>query len=673
MDDRPSNDKAVPPPETRDTAVLRVLHAEDNLSDVKLVRRQLEHSGFTLSVDWVTSPEEFAESLRSKPYDVVLADYRIPGWSGMEALEILQKQGKDIPFILVTGTLGEDTAVDCIKRGATDYVLKDRLARLPFAIRRALEDQKSRQARRAAEAMLRLRTQALEAAANGILITDREGRIIWVNQAFITLTGYTAAEALGQTPRILKSGQHDAAFYRNIWETVLAGGVWRGDIINRHKDGSLCVEEATITPVRDQGGEITHFIDIKQDISERRRVQEALQKSEEQLRLAQKLEAIGRLAGGVAHDFNNLLTVINGCSQLVLDEIGRESPTGQQVHEILRAGESAARLTRQLLAFSRRQVLVPKVIDLNGVINEMGRMVRRLIGEDIEVTILARANPAWIKVDPGQIEQVVMNLVVNARDAMPRGGLLTLETTNEDPLDAGRARLQDAPAALPPGPHVALTVRDNGAGMDPETQAHIFEPFFSTKEENRGTGLGLATVYGIVSQSGGQITVHSELGMGTTFKVYFPCADLGAPDHTSSGRLRVQLKSTAEAVSKGAVTVLLVEDEDGVRRMAQRVLEREGHAVLIAQRPSEALSLSQHHPGQIDLLLTDVKLPEMNGPELAERLRSLRPDMKVLLMSGYTDDSTIRQVLLKPGHYFLGKPFTPNALTESVGQILSAG
>jgi len=520
------------------------------------------------------------------------------------------------------------------------------------------------------EALLRLQAQALEGAANAILITDRLGRILWVNPAFTTLTGYTAAEALGQTPRILRSGEHDAAFYENIWQTLLAGRVWRGEIINRNKDGSLCLEEATITPVRGHDGEITHFVDIKQDVTESKRVQEALNRSEEQLRRAQKLEAIGRLAGGVAHDFNNLLTVINGCAQLVLDSIDRDSPTAQQVQEILQAGESAARLTRQLLAFSRRQVLVPKIIDLNGVINDMGAMVRRLIGDDIEVTVLARADHAWIKVDPGQIEQVVMNLVVNARDAMPRGGRLTLETANEDSPDAGYTPPGEAPANLQPGPHVALTVRDNGSGMDAETQAHVFEPFFSTREDH-GTGLGLATVYGIVRQSGGQIAVQSEPGLGTTFKVYFPCADPSPQEPSSSSRLRVEWKRAAEV--KGSATVLLVEDEDGVRRLAQRILEREGLAVLIAQRPSEALSLSERHAGQIDLLLTDVKLPEMNGPELAERLRTLRPEMKVLLMSGYTDDSTIRQVLRKPGHYFLGKPFTPDALTESVGQILGAG
>ena len=355
---------------------------------------------------------------------------------------------------------------------------------------------------------------AIEQSADGIVITDAQGTIQYVNPAFTRVSGYSREEALGKNPRILKSGKHDEAYYRKLWETILGGEIWQDEITNRRSDGSLYPEQMTITPVRDQRGEITHFIAIKAEVTERKRL-------EQQLRQAQKMEAVGRLAGGVAHDFNNLLTIISGYSELLLEHPGTVEPLRGYVNEIRNASGRAASLTRQLLAFSRQQVLAPRVLDLNAVVANIEKMLKRLIGEDIDlVTVLAES--LWpVKADPGQLEQVLLNLAVNARDAMPKGGMLTIETANVE-MDRTYAQTH---FPLSPGPYVLLAFSDTGIGMDAETQARIFEPFFTTKEKGKGTGLGLATVYGIVKQSGGYIWVYSEVGKGTTFKIYLPRSD----------------------------------------------------------------------------------------------------------------------------------------------------
>ncbi|MCX7671714.1 MAG: ATP-binding protein, partial [Anaerolineae bacterium] len=360
---------------------------------------------------------------------------------------------------------------------------------------------------------------ALEAAANGIVIPDRSGVIIWANSAFSSLTGYSAQEAIGQTLRLIKSGRQEAAFYSEMWETILAGRVWHGQLVNRRKDGSFYTEEMTITPVREAGGGISHFIAIKQDVSEHRQL-------EEQFRQAQKMEAVGRLAGGVAHDFNNLLMAILGYTDMILAEPNLSNTIRDSAEEIKAAAERAASLTRQLLAFSRRQMLTPQIINLNAIVTGIEKMLRRLIGEDIALIIRLKEPLRSVKADPHQIEQVIMNLAVNARDAMPRGGKLIIET-NEVHFGEVHCRQN---RELQPGDYVVLLISDPGSGMPPDVLAHLFEPFFTTKQQGKGTGLGLATVYGIVKQSGGDIGVYSEVGYGTTFKVYLPAAKTGKTD-----------------------------------------------------------------------------------------------------------------------------------------------
>ena len=402
---------------------------------------------------------------------------------------------------------------------------------------------------------------------------------------------------------------------------------------------------------------VTHIAGIA---IERERAEEALRQSEEQLRQAQKMESVGRLAGGLAHDFNNLLMVVGGYSQIILGRLGADDPLRGEVEEIAKAGKRAAALTRQLLAFSRKQVLVPKVLDLNAVVTNMESLLRRLIGEDITLRTALSPGLGHVRADPSQIEQVMMNLVVNARDAMPRGGQLTIETAN---VELGKPYVRRFLTSTP-GPHVMLAVSDTGCGMDKATQARIFEPFFTTKEQGQGTGLGLATVYGIVKQSSGGIWVYSEVGKGTTFKVYLPLVE-EAPDATGP--------STSPAGElHGSETILLVEDDEGVRKVTAKILKTHGYTVLEAGRGEEAFRVSGRHDGPISLMVTDVVMPGMSGRELAERLRSSRPGMKVLFISGYTDDTVVRHGVLEARMAFLQKPFTPSVLARKVREVLDA-
>ncbi len=369
------------------------------------------------------------------------------------------------------------------------------------------------------------------------------------------------------------------------------------------------------------------------------------------------MEAIGRLAGGIAHDFNNLLSVILSYGELIGGELPRDNPLQSELAEIRKAGQRAADLTRQLLAFSRRQVLEPRVVDLNQVVVGMNKLVQRLIGEDIELRTVGAPDLASVKVDPGQIEQCLMNLVVNARDAMPDGGTLTIETAN---VDLDPSYLSEH-AGMAPGAHVMLAVTDTGCGMDEETLSRVFEPFFTTKEAGKGTGLGLSTVFGIVKQSGGHVWVYSEPGKGTTFKLYFP--RVAALERHASGL-------TPQVRPRGTETILLVEDEDQVRALASAVLARQGYKIHTAENGSAAIALLETLSGDVDLLLTDVVMPKMSGRELAEKIAPARPKMKVLFMSGYTDDTVVHHGVLDSGFAFLQKPITPDTLARKVREVL---
>jgi two-component system, cell cycle sensor histidine kinase and response regulator CckA len=506
--------------------------------------------------------------------------------------------------------------------------------------------------RRRNEAALLLQSAALNAAADAILIANREGTIVWVNPALTALTGYSAEEAIGQTTRLLKSGEQEPGFYQSLWDTLLAGEVWRGELVNRRKDGTLYPEYQTITPVRDGAGAITHFIAIKRDLSQQKQM-------ERQYLQAQKMESVGRLAGGVAHDFNNLLTVINATAEMAEQGLEEGDTMLADLREIRHAGDRAVALTRQLLAFSRKQVQQLEVLTLDSVVTEIHGMLGRLIGEDIELVVRSVPDLGRVKADRGQIEQVIVNVVVNARDAMATGGRLTIETTNVeiDDIDARRH------ASMAAGAYVMLAITDTGAGMDAATRERIFEPFFTTKGPSKGTGLGLSTVYGIVKQSAGTIWVYSEPGNGTTFKIYLPRVNEAA----SEARV-----GPAPTTVRGTETVLIVEDEATLRNLARRMLESAGYTVIAAANGRDALRMAAEHAGPVDLMLTDVVMPGMSGKDLAAMLARVRPRMKVLYTSGYTDDTIVHHGVLDANTQFISKPYGAVQLARKVREVLDA-
>ena len=759
---------------------LRALILEDNPHDVERMVALLKRVGYALSFKVVDSLAPLEQQLAQAEYDIILADYDLGTWTAMDALEVLKRSGKDVPFVVVAGALGSLAAVECIKRGAADYVLKHRLQRLPVVVGRVLRDRAHREeaarlqeqihsaqkewevtfdvvpdpvflvdlqhriqrANRAAAALLGLKPNQLTdkycyevlhdgagpvpgcpvertlmtgkeercdievgqlgmvfdatssplfdssgtvygcvhvlrditdrkreeealrrseasyrslilGATYGIFRCDLEGEFLAVNPALVAMLGYESEAdllAANLVRDVIRDSDEGARLLQEYRQKGRLDGVeaqWR------RKDGTPVPVRLSGRTVLDEHGALQGYEVIAEDVSERWHL-------EEQLRQAQKMEAVGRLAGGVAHDFNNLLTIVMGYSDLVLERLGAADAMRAYVEEIKKAGERAASLTRQLLAFGRRQVLAPRALDLNAVATNIDKMLRHVIGENIELSTVLEPELGWVKADPGQIEQVILNLVLNARDAMPQGGQLTLETANVE-LNEGDTRTR---VSVLPGRYVMLAVSDSGVGMDAETQAHIFEPFFTTKEKGKGTGLGLATVYGIVKQSGGHIWLYSEPNQGTTFKIYLPRLEEAAQP--------VEAIPTGAPLAGGSETILLVEDEEGVRDLAKRILESKGYEVIMAASPTEATQVFEQHKEPIHLLLTDVVMPTMSGRQLAEHVAFLRPGMKVLYMSGYTDNVMVPHGILEEGTQFLQKPFTPDSLIRKVREALDA-
>jgi two-component system, cell cycle sensor histidine kinase and response regulator CckA len=874
---------------------IRVLLVEDNPGDARLILEMLKEAqadGFQLQR--VDRLEAALQRLGRAAVDVVLLDLGLPDSQGLATFHRTQQGVVEEPIIIISGLDDESTALEAVRAGAQDYLVKGRIdgSALARVIRYAIE-------RRRTEVKLRWLTLAVDQSPASVFITDPRGTIQYVNDRFTQITGYAAAEAIGKTPRILKSGLTPPEYYRALWSTIGEGRTWRAEIQNRRKSGELYWDAVTVSPIRDQRGAIVHFLAVQEDITKRKEAEQALYERDErfrqladnikevffvqsadyretiyinqayeeiwgrsaeslyrdpqsfiepipeedrpslfasiernrkgeyagdvefrvvrpdgtlrwilahavpvrnekgevyriagvcsdvterkkaeselkasedyhrtilenivdavfvagtdgrihdvnpraleltgytrdelihlnvvdtyppedreagaariaavvggkpsvaerrllrkdgtvltvetnasllpdgrvlgtvrdvterrqlelQLRQAQKMEAIGRLAGGVAHDFNNVLTAVFGYVDLLREELPADSSAHEDLAEVRKAAERAASLTKQLLAFSRQQVLEPIVLYLNDLVEDFEKMLGRVIGEDVELRLSLGADVGNVRADPGQLHQVIMNLVVNARDAMPRGGKLLIETTNAD-LSEQYAELHQP---VVPGRYVMFAVSDTGTGMTADVKARIFEPFFTTKEKGRGTGLGLSTVYGIVKQSGGYVWVYSELGRGTTFKIYLPRVDAPAE--------RIVKPREAKSLA-GTETILLAEDDAILRPLAQELLQKLGYTVLAAEDAPSALVAASQHEGPIDLLVADVVMPGPSGRDLARQLAETRPATKVLYISGYTDDAIVHHGMLEPGLNFLQKPFTPAVLARKVREVL---
>jgi len=630
---------------------LQVLLLEDTDADAQLIVHAMKQVDGGADVDVISTRRQFAERLARRTYDLVLADYRLPNWTGMDALQEMRRLGFDTPLILVTGELGDELAVGCVKAGAADYILKENLSRLPIAAMRAVLDKRGREESVKAQSDLKESAERFrklaQASFDAILITQ-DGFVYDVNRGHADMFGYaTVEEVIGRpiTDFVAEESLADVArrFANNIEGTY--------QLVGKRKDGRKILLEATGA---------THVIDGRparitalRDMTERRSL-------EDQFRQAQKMEAVGRLAGGVAHDFNNLLTVIMSYTDMLSEGLTVQDPRADDLDQIRKAAVTATSLTQQLLAFSRHQVIEPRLVNLSDIVSMSNKLLNRLIGEDVKVVMTITKDPVAVLIDPGQLEQVIMNLAVNARDAMPRGGKLTLETASVK-IDPDYARDQWLANS---GRFAMLVVTDTGVGMDEATLARIFEPFFTTKDVGKGTGLGLATVFGIIKQSNGFIRVSSEIGRGTTFRIYLPLVDKPTERYDGQPEL-VQLPV-------GTETVLLAEDAAAVRAAARQILERYGYTVLEAPSGRDALNIAMKRQAPIHLLLTDVVMPEMSGRELAEQFCELRPSAKVLYMSGYTDDAVVLHGILSAGIAYLQKPFSPATLARKVREVLDA-
>jgi two-component system cell cycle sensor histidine kinase/response regulator CckA len=633
--------------------VVRVLQVEDAESDAALMIRLLEKSGYIVRAQRVEDAEEMRQALARDDWDVVTADYQLPQFDAAGALRILQESKRDIPFIIVSGAIGEDHAVAMMRAGAQDYVLKDRIARLAPAIQREIREARSRRERRLVEEQFRQREEWLALAVSvtqlGMFDFYPQSRRLILSESGYRHFGvppdaeasYDAiveglhpddrerVEGLLRKAQDPKSGGEYLADYRAIGLT---------DQVERWLSAQGRV-------FFDPDGKPIRFVGVTMDITDRKRL-------EEQFRQAQKLEGVGRLAGGIAHDFNNLLTVIAGYSHMTLDALPGGHHLRANVEQVVEAAERAANLTRQLLAFSRRQPSRTETIVLNELVASIQNMLQRLIGEDVSLVVNLGPAAGSICVDVGHTEQVIMNLVVNARDAMPNGGKLKIETSRQV-VDEHYA-LSDS--GLPPGEYAALSVSDTGTGISADVRAHLFDPFFTTKQPGKGTGLGLSTVYGIVKQSGGSISVDSEPGRGSKFTILLPAKE-AAPREAAA--------SAAAPVRPGTETILLAEDESIVRRFLRESLEHYGYRVLECSSGFEAMERARHYPASIHLLLTDLVMPGMGGAELAAQFSACHPGVPVLCLSGYSE------VVWPPGAgSFLEKPVSPAVLLTRVRALL---
>jgi two-component system cell cycle sensor histidine kinase/response regulator CckA len=642
---------------------IRLLLAEDSDDDAAIVVHALSRAGYEPIVTRVDDRARYLAALDAD-HDAIVSDYAMPQFSCGAALALMKARGLDLPFIVVSGTIDEDAAVAILRAGAHDFVTKQNLARLGPALDRELLDAKNRAERRKAERSLALQRDFLRLVLDTnpglVYVKDSNGCFSLANQAVAELYGTTIDELTGKSEADFNPRIDEVVHGRAVEYQVISTGqpvFIPAEKVTDPRTGAVRWFEVRRVPLTTPETNVRHVLGIASEITARKAAQDALKRSEDQLRQAQKMEAVGQLAGGVAHDFNNLLTAILGYTALLLDATTEQPELAADLEEIKRAGERAGSLTRQLLTFSRKQVVQPAILNLNDVVSELEKMLRRVIGDHISLETIKASSLHHVKADPNQIEQILMNLTVNARDAMPRGGVLTIETKNET-MPAEPHQLATASRV----PCVMLSVSDTGMGIPAEIRDRIFEPFFTTKAPGKGTGLGLSTVYGIVTQSGGIITVDSTRNAGSTFSIRFPAVDVPADSDVRT--------SQPSQLHAGTETILLVEDEPGVRHLVQRVLAGRGYDVLEARDIAHALEISSDFPAHIHLLFSDIVMPRMSGPDLAQRVIAHRPDIRVLYMSGFADRINTEYGSLSPGITILQKPFTPESLARTVRDCL---
>ena len=606
-------------------APIAILLLEDDPLDAELCLHKLESSGISFFMKSVKNTDEFKLAICSNKYDVVIGDYRMPEWTGLEAVRWLRASGYTIPFILFTGTLGDELAVECIKEGANDYILKDKMERLPFAVVRAVDEYKLRIERDRTENELRLSEQQyasiVRGAPYGIYRSDETGRLLMANPALVNMLGYESEAdmlKLNLTTDIYLDPNECTGILRHLDEQKVFP---LPEIKWRRKDGRTIIvrlEGRRLETMADGRSVYEVFV---QDTTERRVL-------EQQFQQAQKMEAIGRLAGGVAHDFNNLLMIIRGCAELLDHHKNDPNKIAGYIKQINDATSIAASVVQQLLAFSRKQAPEKSALDLNAVLRDLRKILPRLLGEDIQINFAPGQSLERIAADRAQMEQIILNLAVNARDAMPTGGKLMLVTSN---VFIGSPQLEPGGIEIPAGSYVLLSVTDTGTGMEHEIKTHIFEPFFTTKERGKGTGLGLATVYGIVKENHGYIVVESEPGVGSEFKIYLPVQVV-----TKEAPVAANTNATAP-MPGGTETILLVEDEAALREITCEYLQSRGYKVLAAGTGMQALEICRAHEAPIDIVMTDIIMPGIQGPDLVKAALDMRPQMRVIYVSGYSD------------------------------------
>jgi PAS domain S-box-containing protein len=632
-----------------------VLLVEDDPADARLVGEMLRGVGSrSIALTHAAKLHVGLEHLRAGGFNAVLLDLTLPDSDGLDTFRRARAEAARAPIVVLTGLSDLEVASRAVREGAQDYLIKGEVdgEQLYRSIRYAVERREAEEHLRESEERFRQLVENIKEAF--VLVELPEYRPLYLSHIWEEIWGRKIEEA-HREPQLWIDAVHpdDRPAVERAMRALERGHPSSNVFRVMRPDASVRWVRARMFPIVDRTDRVYRLVGLVEDITEMRR-------TEEQLLHAQKMEAVGRLAGAIAHDFNNMLTAILGYSGLVLDDLGPAHPVHDDVHQIRTAAESAERLTRQLLAFSRRQILQPQNLDLNDVLRRIEPLLQRAIGEDISLVMGLQTRLPTVSADPGQIEQVVMNLAINARDAMPRGGRLIVETGL---VDLDQHYVARHPGAAP-GPHVMLAVSDTGVGMDRATQQRLFEPFFTTKEAGKGTGLGLATVYGIVKQSRGSIWVYSEPNRGTTFKIYLPVT-AGEPGVHAA-------PSVGPATLSGTETVLIVEDQAEVRSVIRELLRRRGYTVLEAPSSTEAVELARNHLGPIHILLVDVVMPGTSGRHAAAQLHGIRPEMRVIYMSGYTDQAIVDHGILDAGLAFVQKPFTGDVLLRKIREVLGA-